>query len=224
MKPYQQVPIEECLEPLVKIPEKIFGRELPHPYEKLGAPYEGLSPYYLRAGVLEALLQAQKELQKTHPGWRLKIFDAFRPVSVQQFMVDYTFVQLSDQGIEDAWSKVYQFWAKPSYDAKTPPPHSTGAAIDLTLENNQGESLFLGSVIDEVSDRSLPDYYAQSTTEQERMYHKYRNLLNQVMKKSGFYRHPGEWWHFSLGDQMWAWQHNINHPEDWRCAHYGRVI
>jgi D-alanyl-D-alanine dipeptidase len=25
------------------------------------------------------------------------------------------------------------------------------------------------------------------------------------MAAAGFARHPNEWWHFSLGDQLWAW-------------------
>lgn len=91
MKPYQKIPIEECGEPLVPIPLEHFAIELPHPYEKLGADYGERSPYYLRQGVIEALIKAQFCLEKRNPGWRLKIFDAYRPVGVQQFMVDYTF-------------------------------------------------------------------------------------------------------------------------------------
>ena len=30
-------------------------------------------------------------------------------------------------------------------------------------------------------------------------------LLDEVMRSAGFRRHGNEWWHFSLGDQMWAW-------------------
>ena len=25
------------------------------------------------------------------------------------------------------------------------------------------------------------------------------------MRSAGFVRHPNEWWHFSHGDQLWAW-------------------
>jgi len=34
----------------------------------------------------------------------------------------------------------------------------------------------------------------------EQQYHSHRQLLWDVMRYSGFQRHPGEWWHFSLGD------------------------
>jgi len=26
------------------------------------------------------------------------------------------------------------------------------------------------------------------------------------MTKFGFAQHPNEWWHFSYGDQLWAWK------------------
>ena len=85
MKPYQKIPIEECGEPLVPIPVSNFVVELPHPYKKLGAAYGNKSPYYLRKGVIEALLKSQSFLDRRNPGWFLKIFDAYRPVGVQQF-------------------------------------------------------------------------------------------------------------------------------------------
>jgi D-alanyl-D-alanine dipeptidase len=43
-------------------------------------------------------------------------------------------------------------------------------------------------------------------------------LLNQVMTHSGFQRHPTEWWHFSYGDQLWAWISNE------KSAIYGGII
>jgi D-alanyl-D-alanine dipeptidase len=36
------------------------------------------------------------------------------------------------------------------------------------------------------------------------------------MEVAGFAQHPNEWWHFSHGDQLWAWR--LGHPS----AHYGR--
>ena len=92
MKPYQRIPIFECGDAIVDIPSE-FPRVSPHPYEKLGAPYEARSPFYLRQGVVDRLLIAQQTLQKDHPQWRIQIFDAYRPVAVQQFMVDYTFLR-----------------------------------------------------------------------------------------------------------------------------------
>ncbi|VEP15028.1 D-alanyl-D-alanine dipeptidase [Hyella patelloides LEGE 07179] len=234
MKPYQKILIRECNEPLIPIPLEKFAVELPHPYEKLGAEYGQRSPYCLRQGVVEALEMAQFFLGTSHPGWKLKIYDAYRPVGVQQFMVDYTFDLLlkkhhltpstvSAQQRQNIWEQVYQLWAVPSIEKELPPPHSTGAAIDLTLVNSYNNVIDMGGEIDELSERSHPNYYQKSKQLVEQQYHRHRQLLNQVMTLAGFMRHPGEWWHFSLGDQMWAWLHNQQHPENILQARYGRI-
>lgn len=227
-KPYQQVPILECHEPLVLIPLDKFAVVSPHPYQQLGAIYGDRSPYYLRQSVVSALLVAQTQLQKQYPAWQILIFDAYRPVAVQQFMVDYTFEQvvqaaglsidsLSETQRQQVWEQVYQLWAVPSLDKRYPPPHSTGAAVDATLVN-----VDMGSAIDELSERSHPDYYANSTCTEAQQYHRHRQILFEAMHFAGFQRHPSEWWHFSLGDQMWAYltQANFKDPV---VARYGRV-
>ncbi len=229
MKPYHQIPIVECGEPLVPIPLDKFGLELPHPYQKLGAPYREASPYYLRQTVLAQLTTAQNYLQEQYPGWRIQIFDAYRPVEVQQFMVDRTFdrviaaqnlnpTTLSDAEREAIWQEVYQLWAVPSLNPLTPPPHSTGAAIDVTLIDATGYPVDMGSPIDELSPRSHPDYYANCS---DQPYHTNRSLLHSVMLAAGFRRNPKEWWHFSMGDQMWAWLCNQDNPAQNRTARYG---
>ncbi|MBD2168035.1 D-alanyl-D-alanine dipeptidase [Calothrix membranacea FACHB-236] len=233
MRPYHQIPILECGEPLIAIPLQLFAVESPHPYEKLGAPYGEHSPYYLRQSVLECLIQAQNYLRSQHPQWYIQIFDAYRPVAVQQFMVDYSFAEaLKQRGLIEAelspnqrqeiWEAVYQIWAAPSLDEKTPPPHSTGAAVDVTLVDNTGKTVDMGSPIDELSERSLPDYYANSESPEAKQYHTHRELLRDVMLKAGFCRNPREWWHFSYGDQMWAWLTNQSHTNNSFTARYGR--
>ena len=217
MKPYQRVQIQECGEPLSAIPLETFAVVTPHPYAALGAPYGEFSPYFLREGVLQRLLQAQQQLQKRHHQWRLQIFDAYRPIPVQQFMVDYTFEQLAEaQGLETAalsdeqrshfHSKVAEFWALPNPNPEMPPPHSTGAAVDLTLVNSEGAAVNMGSAIDEISPRSYPNHFEASDRPEEKQYHYHRNILTKVMSAAGFQQHPNEWWHFSAGDQLWAWQ------------------
>ncbi|MBW4555681.1 MAG: D-alanyl-D-alanine dipeptidase [Trichormus sp. ATA11-4-KO1] len=235
MRPYHQIPILECGELLVPIPLELFAVESPHPYEKLGAPYGEHSPYYLRQSVVDNLIQAQNYLQQLHSHWYIQIFDAYRPVAVQQFMVDYSFSQalqqqklteaeLSPNQRQEIWEAVYEIWAVPSLDEKTPPPHSTGAAVDVTLVDEAGEIVNMGSPIDELSERSHPDYYANSDQPKAQQYHAHRLLLCDVMLKAGFQRNPREWWHFSYGDQMWAWLHNQAHPANSFTARYGRLV
>lgn len=244
MKPYQHITILDCGEPLVPIPLSRFAVEEPHPYVKVGAPYGDKSPYYLRQGVLDCLLEAQRSLQGFHPGWQIQIFDAYRPIAVQQYMVEYTFAQtvqaqglkvetLSEADRQTILEQVYQFWAVPSDNPNTPPPHSTGAAIDITLLDQTGTPVNMGSPIDEMSPRSAPDYFATPPDPllQEKLLpegdrqtiHQNRQLLKQVMTAAEFRQHPREWWHFSFGDQLWAWQINQAKPGMQQVARYGKV-
>jgi D-alanyl-D-alanine dipeptidase len=184
--------------------------------------------------VVERLLWAQRLLQGHEPGWRLAIFDAWRPVAVQRFMVAHAVAQtcrereLDPEGSGAAWDRVREevaaFWAPPSEDPATPPPHSTGGAVDLTLASPGGEPLEMGGAIDAIGAVSHPDHYAAAAAAaaadpggEASCWHRRRQLLAAVMTGAGFAQHPGEWWHFSWGDQLWAWR--SGQPQ----AVYGRV-
>ncbi len=232
MKPYQHVPIVPTNEPIVPVPTLEFDLVNPHPYAKLGAPYGEKSPFYVRSGVLIQLRSAQNILQQIKPGWRIQIFDAYRPVAVQQFMVDYTLQEILtskglDQGATEtdrsqALQEVYQFWAVPNLNPLTPPPHSTGAAIDITLVDQFGAAIDMGSEIDEISLRSFPDHFV-GLAEFDQV-DQNRQLLNFVMASAGFARHYHEWWHFSWGDQLWAWMMMRSQAHQTKLvAKYGRV-
>ena len=220
-RPWNNIEINECNEPLVSIPETIF-KLTPHPYMTLGAPYlNGSDPWVLRIGVLEKLIQAQQYLSKINPQIQLALFDAWRPISVQKFMFNYTIEEtcrlkgidindLSSKGdITDVIEEVGRFWAKPSSNPLTPPPHSTGSAIDLTLADMNGNQLDLGSEIDFVGAESYPDFYKKDysmmSCTKYKVFHIRRSLLLSVMEHAGFSQHPNEWWHFSYGDQLWSW-------------------
>ncbi len=231
-KPYSHIPIHDCGEPLEPIPEG-FICLLPHPYQQVGAPYGDASPFWLRQGVIAALEHAQAYLAPH--GWQLAIFDAYRPLAVQQFMVTYTFEQLcAQQGVDpqqvpaslapQLWEQVYLFWAVPSADPQQPPPHSTGAAVDLTLVDATGNLVEMGGAIDELSERSYPDFYDRHPhLPQADCFSHRRQILYQAMRTAGFQRHPNEWWHFSLGDQLWAWQTQQELGRSDLVARYGRA-
>ncbi|MBE9177368.1 D-alanyl-D-alanine dipeptidase [Oculatella sp. LEGE 06141] len=245
MKPYQAIPIVECGEPLVPIPLNVFAAQQPHPYVKLAAPYGARSPYFLREGVLHSLMTAQAQLQEWYPGWRIQIFDAYRPIAVQQFMVDHTFQetvrtcglepdQLTTAQRSEILDRVYQFWAVPSNNPATPPPHSTGAAIDITLVDAVGIPIDMGSPIDELSERSYPNHFAAAqwakaephcTIEaaQRSYFDHNRQILYRIMTAAGFQQHPNEWWHFSQGDQMWVWLVQQESLDKASVARYGMV-
>lgn len=224
MQTYRTIPIRECYEPLVPIPETVFAFTEPHPYVALGAPYGDASPWVLRQAVLTALLAANATLAAHKPGWRLKLFDAYRPVPVQAYMVWREFQRqarlagrslarfdcLADlaEGDPELYGllagTVFTFWGVPSADPHTPPPHSTGAAVDLSLQDGAGREVDMGCPIDETTERAYPDFYAGTFDPQRRAIHESRELLNQAMSAAGFCRHTHEWWHYSMGDQMAA--------------------
>ena len=219
MRPWSVIPIHELGEPLEELPAGLLRLE-PHPYQALGAPYgPGASPFRLRRTVVERLLAAQVRLRQQRPGWSLAVFDAWRPLAVQSFMVQHAFSEearrrgldphQSSPALEALRAEVGRFWAPPSENPATPPPHSTGAAVDLTLADASGHLLPMGGEIDAIGSVSEPNHYrdraAQDPAGAAARWHGRRLLLQQVMAGSGFERHPNEWWHFSYGDQLWAW-------------------
>ncbi|MEB3265038.1 MAG: M15 family metallopeptidase [Cyanobacteriota bacterium] len=231
LRPWSPIPIHDNGEALLDLPADLLRLE-PHPYRQLGAPYGAAgSPFRLRSGVVGRLLAAQALLRERAGGLRLAIFDGWRPLAVQRFMVAWAFEQeCAQRGVdprapgaatEAVRREVGRFWAPPSDDPATPPPHSTGAAVDLTLADHRGEPLAMGGAIDAIGAESEPDHHAGAAAAhpggEAALWHQRRQLLAAVLLEVGFARHPNEWWHFSHGDQLWAWRSGQSQ------AHYGRV-
>lgn len=233
LRPWSDRRIHECGDPLLALePDLLCLR--PHPYQSVGAPYgDGANPFCLRRGVRDRLIRAQGLLKELEPGLRLAIFDAWRPIAVQAFMVDHAIAEectqrgLDPSGVdqpqlrEEVRCLVSRFWAPPSDQPSTPPPHSTGAAVDLTLADDQGRPLEMGGAIDAISSVSEPEYYASPASldpdSDAARWHRRRCLLASCLASQGFVRHPNEWWHFSYGDQLWAWSTQTT------VACYGRI-
>ncbi|MBI3419395.1 MAG: D-alanyl-D-alanine dipeptidase [Proteobacteria bacterium] len=218
VRPWQRFAIQECGEPLVSLEAMgCFTFQDPAPYAAVGAPYGDMGPYYLRQGVAERLRRAQDNLNKLLPGWHIRIFDGLRPLAVQEYMVAYSFAEharakrldpLTVEGKQkdNLLDEVYRFWSPANDDPAAPPPHSTGAAFDCTLEDDSGSELPMGSPIDFIGEESKPEFFAEAGDMPQRGYDNARRMLHNLLAAQGFARHPGEWWHFSYGDQMWAWQ------------------
>ncbi|MGQ4827603.1 M15 family metallopeptidase [Enterococcus faecalis] len=47
--------------------------------------------------------------------------------------------------------------------------------------------------------------------------------MHDIMRAQGFQRHHAEWWHFSLGDQYWAWRQRETGSNPTATARYGRA-
>lgn len=208
-----QIRIVECGEPLVAIPtDGRFVFSDPHPYVSLGAPYGNATPFVVRLSVIAALEKAAMLLDEFHPGWKFKIYDAYRPIEVQAFMVDHVadsycrmvagilLNEAEDEIRERAYAHAHGIWAPAVDDPLAPPPHSTGAAIDLTIVDEFGRELDMGSLIDE-HDNAHPDAFVDSEHPDAYIFQKNRDTLKAFMESVGFSRLAHEWWHFSSDDQ-----------------------
>lgn len=192
-----EVQIIDCGEPLVRITDYVDGALIAMTEMRKRFPNEDL---YARESVVKQL----SEVARTVYPNRLKFFDAFRPIELQQKWFDdiYTEVRQKNQTWNDeqvrAEAFVYVF--PPSWDLQTPPPHSTGAALDLTLTDKDGRELDMGTKYAEF-DSPLMYTNAQGLNAEQRAN---RVSLVTSMAKSGFVNYPGEWWHFSFGDREWV--------------------
>ena len=130
-------------------------------------------------------------------GYRLKVFDAYRPVcAVKHFML---------WGIEDQDIRMKQYFYpdlekqelfNKGYIAKQS-SHSRGSTVDLTLfDMATGKELDMGSPFDLFSEVSHPDH--TGITEEQ---YKNRMLLRHAMQRRGFLPIDCEWWHFTLADE-----------------------
>lgn len=83
------------------------------------------------------------------------------------------------------------------------PPHSTGGAVDIEIVDKDGLPLDFGM---KLSDWNVvpPDLCATQFDEITDAAASNRRLLVETLLAEGFVNYPREWWHFSYGDQYWA--------------------
>jgi len=227
LKIWNKIPIKENGDKLIDIPSH-FNFLDPHPYLHLGAPYQDKSSIWkLREEVINRLVNVNDYLISNNSIYLL-IYDSWRPLQVQEFMFKRAFLleceKLNiDPSLENMKSypailkKVEKFWAYPSFDSRCPPPHSTGGALDVCLSDKQGNLVEMGSKVDQMDETSNPNFYENINNEEAIIWNSRRNLLREVMNKFGFAQHPNEWWHFSYGDQLWAWKNKKTN------ALYGKI-
>ncbi len=154
---------------------------------------------YLQKEVAIALCEVQEEFSQINLG--LKIFDGYRPLSVQQLMWDT---------IQDE-----RYVSNP---AKGGGRHTRGTAVDLTLVDADGNELEMPTGFDDFTERAHSDYMALGE-----MAIKNRALLREVMERHGFHQLPTEWWHFDFD----GWRDEAKYPPldvnfdtlDWLARH-----
>ncbi len=129
---------------------------------------------YARKVVAEALSKAHRYLLKNY-NLRIKIFDGYRPLSVQKKM----------------W-EIYpddRYVANPAKGSR----HNRGAAVDITIIDSTGTQLDMGTEYDNFTVKAHPSYLSLPKQVLEN-----RKLLSDTMKKYGFHPITSEWWHFDF--------------------------
>ncbi len=142
-----------------------------------------------------ALKSVSKELNAK--GFRLKIFDAYRPTTAVSHFIFW--------GIEDQDLRMKPFFYPDlekqelfirGYIAKRS-SHSRGSAVDLTLlDEMTGKEVDMGSPFDFFGEISHPDFRGITGEQYEN-----RMFLRNAMVRYGFEPFDCEWWHFTLRDE-----------------------
>ncbi len=209
-------------EPLVSVYE--FGISgisyYAKPNRATGKPLPDVSPEPLvRLSVAEKLEVAKGRLWKSeeltrHLGGRAELIvkDALRSQGLVSHLHDVVFPRIlrekypdwDDESLEEERGKLI---SKPSGDASSPAPHTTGGAVDIDLIREDGASVDFGHVLGS-SDVSRTDYYEGRESTAEVAMNPFAKVVRRAlywsMTEQGFANHPYEFWHYSYGDQMWA--------------------
>lgn len=140
---------------------------------------------YLHHKAAKAIKKANALLKNINPDLRLVIYDAARPMSVQQKM----------------WNKVkgtsqQNYVSNPANGGGL---HNYGLAVDVSIINISGDTLPMGTIVDALIPLSHIDKERELMNKGMITKEAVRNrlLLRRVMKNAGFYPLRSEWWHFN---------------------------
>jgi D-alanyl-D-alanine dipeptidase len=148
--------------------------------------YGDFDKCYLLPDVADKLICAQRILCSRFPFYKLVIFDAVRPRSIQAKMWDSISVPYSERS---------KYVSNPANGSL----HNFGAAVDLSIRDVHGIELDMGTPYDYFGELAYP-------REEERMLEEgklthiqllNRKLLREVMEQAGFTGITTEWWHFN---------------------------
>ena len=166
---------------------------------------------WVRQTVLNKLLAAADSLAAYDR--TLIVWDAWRPVAVQQALYDEYQARLRRSHPHLSPSELdaltREFVALPSLNPLRPSPHFTGGALDVTLADTSGVELPLGTPYDDFSPRAYTRYFEEleqerPLTAEETVCRDNRRLLYHAMTAQGFTNYEAEWWHFDYGNRLWA--------------------
>lgn len=147
--------------------------------------YQSITKAFLAPDVAQKLKIAHELLRKERLDLHLVVYDAARPLSVQQEM--WKVVEGTD--MEDYVSN----------PAKGRGVHNYAAAVDVTLVDCTGHPLPMGSEYDFFGAEARIDKEKELLQNSRITQREYENrlLLRRVMTKAGFFTITSEWWHFN---------------------------
>ena len=150
---------------------------------------------YLTKEAAKALREVSDEL--VQKGYRLKIFDAYRPQTAVTHFAEWA------EDLNDTKMKEYFY---PELDKSVlfkedyinyRSGHSRGSTVDLTLFDMRTEhDVDMGGTFDYFGGKSHPDYKGLTPAQYNN-----RMILREAMTKHGFKPLYSEWWHFTLENE-----------------------
>lgn len=221
------IPIIENSEEMISInysPEEQIVLENKYYNDKV---IGSISDIMVRKTVYDKLLTASKSLPHNI---KLFIWDGWRPKVVQECLYQKSkdAISLANHGLDkdNIAIKAEIYAADSSKSELKNPPHSTGGAVDVSLLDNDGNPLPMGTNLDYFGEEATTNYFEkkimqQALLENEIFYLHNRRLLYWTMINAGFTNYPHEWWHYDYGNQFWAVQNKtsafygiINNPNE----------
>jgi len=207
---FTTIPIQECGEALVQIPESDF---LQNPiYFKNG--WSDRQEFFIREGILEKLRRIQ---DKMAGNYYLLIWDPWRSRKVQGVIYEYYNQKIRSENkgkSEDELQRLVGAFVTPATDMNRIPPHSTGGAIDLTLLDSNKDPVNMGTDFDDTSEKAITNYFKNKDPE----IHGNRMRFLDIMENEGGVNYIDEWWHFDFGTQLGMFNSQNTGP-----AIYGEV-
>lgn len=150
--------------------------------------YGNLENAYLQPEMAKRLKHANTLLKQSHPGYKLLVYDAARPNSVQ-----YDLWNALDNLKIPQKSKT-QYVADPKIGSN----HNFGCAVDLTVADEKGIPLDMGTKFDFFGPLAYPrseqEMLKKGKLSQKQVDN--RKILRLVMTQAGFKTNTTEWWHF----------------------------
>lgn len=155
----------------------------------------------LRRSIAERLAEAANSLP---PGFTLAIIEGWRPPHIQRRMYQAIWNRFVNDHPD--WSharlrRTVNRYSAPM-DKRVPPPHTTGGAVDLMLADESGNVLNHSAPFEPFT-QSCFSFDAAGLTQDAR---RYRQIIADALAPVGVTNYPSEYWHWSYGDQGWAYR------------------